>query len=795
MAAKISGCVVNIGNNCPKSDGWCAFKADTAENGYINIIGRIILTHAKNMNFVAEYDKISYYYDTLQYDIKDSFVPVAKSKQAVLAYFKKYDFGIQSDIIEQIYDEYKSKTFEILAKSPDVLCNYGISDGAVFEFYDAYCRYAPKNYLRNIFISRLRDFFAAAGQLSLVTDTRLCNKLADEFGSKVTDVIKNNPYVLVFVTGKYDKYLSNCDAIALKLSADYDDFRLRFGNMRKIAFISYVLFKSDVYDNTVLCLGQSGGGSMHAYVDLSVCSAEFLKVVNLHIGVSDLVDPIDTSEFFNLLEQGSKISDLTGFSLEMCDSIRLYNYSMYVNESCVGHKIDNLLIQKRNLQFDENFILRAIIDYEVLMQIKLDDEQKQAVVHGLCDKVSVVTGGPGCGKTTVIKCMIYIWTQNCASRPLLAAPTGKAMGRMREAVGKDMIGLCETGTVARWNLTDIDNSELSLKIRNTLMIIDETSMLDINWASSFLNIYSKYVSNIVFIGDSNQLPSVGPGAFLRDICNSSSIVNTELKTCYRAMGAELISRMAAFINTNQVNNFWSNLYENPNVFRFMELHSDFAEIAAAFYDDCIARGFGDKEICVIAPDNRTVSAINLFMQAKLNPSGRILDKPYNYNNVKVGDRVVCCRNNYEAYCLNPMAKLCGGVMNGDSGYITDFECKNQWNEYAEAYVIFESDSGGIFKIEYDGNKDENPINDFYPGYAVTVHKSQGSEYKAVMVVLPHYITFFGKPAGSFAVKNLLYTAVTRAQKYICIAGSREALSHCIANNAPVRRTYLKDYLQ
>ncbi|HDR14066.1 MAG TPA: ATP-dependent RecD-like DNA helicase [Desulfobacteraceae bacterium] len=398
------------------------------------------------------------------------------------------------------------------------------------------------------------------------------------------------------------------------------------------------------------------------------------------------------------------------------------------------------------------------------LSINLAEKQVEAVKKAIENKFMVITGGPGTGKTTIINAILKIFSV-LKIRVLLAAPTGRAAKKMTEATGymaKTIHRLLEY-SIQKGGFQKNEEHPLDCD----LLILDETSMIDIILMHHLLKAVPLHAT-VILVGDVNQLPSVGAGNVLKDIIGSGAVPVVELKEIFRQAKESLIIVNAHRINNGIVPPLKSSR-EKLEDFYFIE-QEDPEEVLKTILD-LVRRRIPSRfdfdpieDIQVLSPMHKgTVGAMRLNneLQKELNPSGCELTR--GGRAFRVMDKVMQVRNNYDKE-----------VFNGDIGRITRIDPETQ-----EVLISFE---GREVSYEY------MDLDELILAYAVSVHKSQGSEYPAVIIpLLPqHYVLL---------QRNLLYTAVTRGRKLVIIVGSKKALGIAVKNNRTEKRyTYLKNRL-
>ncbi|HZO82418.1 MAG TPA: ATP-dependent RecD-like DNA helicase [Candidatus Binataceae bacterium] len=387
--------------------------------------------------------------------------------------------------------------------------------------------------------------------------------------------------------------------------------------------------------------------------------------------------------------------------------------------------------------------------------IELSAEQRAALRTALMSKVTVITGGPGTGKTTILRSLLAALA-HAGVKPTLAAPTGRAARRLAEACGREAKTIHrlleyspETGGFIRGE---------AFPLRTSYVVIDEASMMDLELASSLLAALPAG-SSLLLVGDRDQLPSVGPGSVLKDIIASGLVPVVELRQIYRQARQSLIVANAHRLNRGEMP---ETANDAAGDFFFFERSAP-EDIVATIKQLVQHRLLGERfalrdprEIQVLTPMNRGplgAHALNLELQALLNPAGRELRA--GERALRVGDRVIQLRNDYD--------KL---VFNGEIGRIVSID-----PERGSAGVAFEDS-----RAEYNlAELDELGL-----AYAISVHKSQGSQYPAVVIPLhpSHYLMLR---------RNLLYTAITRAERVCVLVGTRNALMQAVRNADERRR--------
>ena len=406
----------------------------------------------------------------------------------------------------------------------------------------------------------------------------------------------------------------------------------------------------------------------------------------------------------------------------------------------------------------------ALQSFEKARGFSLAEEQRSAIAMAAKAPAAVITGGPGVGKTTIVRALLALFAQT-KLRMALAAPTGRAAKRMTETTGYEATTLHRLLEFEPRSATFVRNAGNPLEL--DVLVVDESSMVDLLLAEALLGAL-KSGTRLFFVGDVDQLPSVGPGAVLRDIIDSRVMPCARLGTIFRQASASLIVTNAHRINQGQLPrlampgelaDFFIIERTDPEhaLATVLELVSN--RIPNRFGYDCV------RDVQVLTPMNRGAAgtiALNAALQTELNPRGRGIER--GGRTFRVGDKVMQLRNDYDR-----------GVYNGDVGFVLGIPREDE----AGLTVRFD---------DRDVDLDRRAIEDLSLAYACTVHKSQGSEYPAVVIpfLTSHYMMLS---------RNLLYTAVTRGKNLVVLVCDPRALSIALAEDRrDERRTRLAERL-
>lgn len=548
-------------------------------------------------------------------------------------------------------------------------------------------------------------------------------KIFKAYGSKSVEKVKENPYSLardIFGIG-----FKTADTIAQKIGIAIDSpQRIDSGS-------EYVL--SELSDEGHVCYP----------VSEFIIEAEKILEVNAEL-IKSRIDALQNEnriEQFNLVFNGA----LTPF---------IWSKPLFVSEVGIAREIARLKKAQCHLRHVDKE--KALAWVQTHLQIKLAQNQQDAVACALSDKVQIITGGPGTGKSTITKAILSI-TEKLTSKICLAAPTGRAAKRMCEITGK------KASTIH--SLLEFDFKKGQFKKNREspldfdLIIIDEASMIDTYLMYSLLKAIPDS-ARLIFVGDINQLPSVGPGNVLKDMINSNCIPVTMLNEIFRqAAGSRIIT------NAHRINSgaFPDITNHSDSDFFFIESGEpeDVLNQIIALVGHRLPKKYGldpVNEIQVLAPMKKGIIGtenLNNVLQEKLNPKNK--DTPLLASGRKflLGDKVMQLRNDYQKE-----------VYNGDIGRIT------QINPTDQHLVVTFDDREVIY--------DSSDCDELILSYAVSIHKYQGSECPCV--VIPVHTTHF-----KLLNRNLLYTAVTRGKKIVVLVGTKKALMIAVKNDEVKKR--------
>ena len=571
-----------------------------------------------------------------------------------------------------------------------------------------------------------------------------CLKIYKKFGGDAQNIVSENPYILSDEISGIGFLTS--DRIAKSLGIEpISDFRIQSG-------IKYVL-------NSF-----SGLGNTYMPKDKLINEAQRVLSVDKEL--------IEVNIYNSVLEGKIKIEKINEIEA-------VYSLPYYFCELGVTNKIITLSIE--NFQTINSDITFEISSFERKNNIVFADSQKEAILGAFENGIEIITGGPGTGKTTIIKCIIEIYENN-GMKVLLAAPTGRAAKRMTESTGR------EAKTIHRlleMGVSDNKNSFFGRgegePLEGDVIIVDEASMIDIMLMNSLLKAI-KLGTRLIIVGDADQLPSVGPGNVLRDLIDSEFIKVVRLKDIFRQGKESMIITNAHRINNGELpylnkkggDFFFDNRESNEEI---LETILDLVNRRLPLFN---SKWNKIRDFQVLSPTRKGILGVdnlNNELQSILNPPSKDKkERKFKDSVFREGDKVMQTKNNYSLKWnrINGYGDNEGvGIFNGDMGFIESISEENR-----TVTVVFDDER----RIVYDNLY----VEELELAYAITIHKSQGSEFK--VIITPAFM------GSAFLMnRNILYTGITRAKELVVVVGNQRALKYMVDNtNSMERYSSLKE---
>lgn len=559
-------------------------------------------------------------------------------------------------------------------------------------------------------------------------------------GINAIEQIQSNPYILVDLVNRVN--FNQIDKMALDIGIEYNnEKRIRSGVKHALLLTTYNGHCAVVYEN-------------------------LLKFVHELLGVRE--DEIEDVLINMKVKNDIVIEEREGYEW-------VYLYQYYQAEKNVAEKLIQL-DKYKNIKKISKFEKELEIT-EAKSNIELSEEQKEAIKQINNNNVCVITGGPGTGKTTIIKAIIDLYKHN-EMKPVLCAPTGRAAKRMTETTGIEAKTLHRLLEIGSFSSSENQNNNTNLSVTPIdadIIIVDEMSMVDI----FLMNYLCRAIYNgtkLVLVGDTDQLPSVGPGNVLKDIIESEVITTITLNKIFRQaaqskiiMNSHRVNDGQSFISKEEIQN--SNEKYVEDFFYIDENDKNKILYQVLSLSGERLKKFGDydfiKNIQIITPTKKGelgTKELNKRLQQEINPQSEYKkEKKFGDSIFREGDRIMQIKNNYEIYWeKNKKSFESGsGIFNGEFGTIQKIDEKEK-----NIQIKFDDDKIAWYAF--------SELEQIEHAYSITVHKAQGSEFDVVIMVI-------APSAPMLLTRNLLYTGMTRAKKLLIMVGNKNVLEFMIQN--------------
>ncbi|NRG46845.1 ATP-dependent RecD-like DNA helicase [Bacillus sp. CRN 9] len=644
---------------------------------------------------------------------------IPQTKQGVANYLSGELFkGIGKKTAESIVDVLGENAISKIMNDPSVLENVPkLSSEKAKSLYDTLMEHQG-----------LEQTMIALNQYGF--GPQLSMKIYQQYKELTIETIQKNPYQLVEDIEGIGFHRSDELGYQLGLSGSHPD-RIR-------AACLYVLEQESM---------QAG----HVYTEAKVLLEGVKNLLEENKNDPIMYDEI-SNEIIKLGEEG-KI---------MADEQKLYMPSLYFSEKGIVSNIKRILKQTQyDEQFPESEFLMALGNLEERLGVQYASSQRDAIQKALMSPMLILTGGPGTGKTTVIKGIVELYAElhGCSMEPkaykkeepfpfLLAAPTGRAAKRMTESTGLPAVTIHR---LLGWNGSEGFDRHEENPLQGKIIIVDETSMVDI-WLANQLFKAIPDNMQVILVGDEDQLPSVGPGQVLRDLIMSKRIPSVMLTDIYRQAEGSSIIELAHEMKKGHVP---GNITIQQKDRSFIKCHpNQIGTVVEQVVKNAKNKGFLAKDIQVLAPMYKGpagIDKLNIIIQDIFNPNPDGAKKELAFGDVKyrIGDKVLQLVNQPENH-----------VFNGDMGEIVSIFYAKENTEKQDMMVV-----------SFDGAEatyTRQDLNQITHAYCCSVHKSQGSEFP--IVILPIVKSYY-----RMLRRNLLYTAITRSKQFLILCGDEEAL--------------------
>lgn len=704
-------------------------------NEYTTFVGKFLSIHiGENVRLNGKFVSNAKYGEQFSVEASEVIYP------STIAGIKKYLAsglikGVGPVTAEAIVNKFKENTLDIMEFTPLRLAEVkGISEKKALAIGEGFNE-----------IKKMQNSVMFLQNYNITTNMAL--KIYERYQENTIEFVKQNPYRLVEDIDGIGFLTADKIAKSMGISED-SEFRMRAGMLH--------------------ILGENSDKNGNTYMPKSVFFRNLSTLLQL-----------DEDEFKPSFEKvlSNLVFDklVTTFFKHPHDVVMLTKY--YFVETTVAQKLALLCVSAQQNNLD---VTNEIAQFEKLNKIHFDESQKQAIKSSIQKGVNVITGGPGTGKTTIVKCIISILRQQNL-KVMLLAPTGRAAKRLSESTGED------AKTIHRGLEVDF-HKDVGKFVHNdtnpldvNAVIVDEVSMVDVMLFSALLKALPRDCK-LILVGDKDQLPSVGAGNVLADIL-SSKVINVDYLTkIFRQESGSLIISNAHLINNGEMP-----ILDNSSRDFFFDEKSEPEVIKDTIVDMVTKRipnymKIDTTKIQVLAPLKSGVLGIenlNRCLQDVINPSSVTkLEEVVGATIFREGDKVMQMSNNYDLVWVKRdgyMSEEGAGVFNGDIGYIHKIN-----RQTGEITIWFEDGRECVYP--------RTEVSQLSLAYAITIHKSQGSEFDVVIIPLI-------SGTGLILTRNLIYTAVTRAKKMVVLVGEKKNLKRMVGNVYTAKRfTMLADFL-
>ena len=577
-------------------------------------------------------------------------------------------------------------------------------------------------------------------------------KVYDLLGVNAISEIEANPYILIDISRGVD--FKQIDNMAIKLGIERENQkRIKSGIKYALIRITYNGHSCTLETNLIEYVKRLLGVSQDSIEE---------GIINLKANDEIVVEDRDEEHW-------------------------VYLYTFYNAEKQIAERITKLNNAKNVKKISNIEKELKIVEKETDMF--LSEKQKQAIREINDNNVTIITGGPGTGKTTIIKTILEIYKRK-KYKTILCAPTGRAAKRMTETTGEEastLHRLLEIGKVDEESLFKKDNEYKGAPIDADIIIVDEVSMVDM-FVMSYLLDCIYLGTKLILVGDCDQLPSVGPGSVLKDLISSEKIVTVHLDKIFRQAAKSKI-----IVNAHRVNNGKPfiekdspELEEDSKEDFFFIKENNQEKILEQVLSLCNGRlrKFGDydffENIQVLTPTKKGMlgtKELNKALQNELNPHRENEPEKSSMGAVfRIGDRVMQIKNNYDMYWerrIDDSIEVGNGIFNGEIGTITNINEK-------EKNIRIKFDDDKVCWYEF------NELEQIEHSYCITIHKAQGSEFDVVIMIIP-------QTAPMLLTRNLLYTGLTRAKKLLIVIGNAQILDYMLKNTDSKKRNTGLEY--
>ena len=686
-------------------NGYCVLAVSVNGGDDIKVTGNMpIIREGDEYRFTGNYVEHPKFGRQFKFSQAELILP--NGKAGVARYLSGVTYGVGIAKAQRIVDALGEDALERIQADPSVLDHPDLS-------------FLTPQQKENIIQDLSKNSVQAELASMIVRDgvgMGTVSKIMQKYGKDAVRIVKENPYIRadeVWGIG-----FKKADEIAQAVGIEPNSpFRVE-------AAINYLL--------------QEAGNEGHVYLEPATIVQKCLGPKGL-LEASGVDIPMIAAANKKIIDEGRCIRE----------GDAVYAKALYEAETLTAAAVRTLAAASSDVYKIDDDLDRLIDLMEQKYGVEYAPEQREAITTALQSGISIITGGPGTGKTTVIRAICDIYSMlNIRNEFYLCAPTGRAAKRMEEATGY------EAKTIHRLLRYSPEYGGFEYGIDNPLpgpglLIVDEVSMMDIELASCLLS--AAQGLQVVMVGDVDQLPSVGPGSVLRDCIASGRVPTTRLRFNYRQAGGSKIAEFASMVCQGQMPPL-----QNDGDFEFIPVQDSDqgADTVLKLVNGIVADGYGLLDWAVLAPMRRNscgVNRLNELIREMINPAAE--DKPC-LGQYRLGDKVMVVKNHYGL-----------GVFNGDLGIVSEVKNNRLTVDFGDNFLV-------DFAVE--------DLEILTLAYASTIHKSQGSEFPIVVMPLvqQHYIML---------QRNLLYTGMTRAKQRLVLVAEERSVKRAVQNNVIEKR--------
>ncbi len=708
--------------------GFTVLELETDED-VVTVVGEMVGV-APGQVLIVEGSYTNHPSFGVQFKATNFEVSMPEDENAMLLYLSSGAVkGIGPAMAKKIIKRFGTDAFEIMQTEPEKLAAIkGISYSSAKKIQEEFRR-----------INGIHDVIANLSSYNLTAAQAIA--LYGVYGDVTVELVRSNPFLL-------------CDAPTFYTFDQADDLARRHLSME--------------YDSR----RRVNGGVFHVLRHNSNnghCCVPFDRLVETVAGYISVEPEKVESAIYDLCDEGSL------FTEEIGERDFVYPANLYVAELSATSKLSSLLFNKPSNKIN---VSKSIDTVQRMLDIRYAPNQIKALEKVADSSVCIITGGPGTGKTTLVKGIIAMFEMQ-ADVVSLCAPTGRAAKRLAELSGKNAKTIHRLLEVAPGSKNELkfqrgpDNP-----IPCDVLIVDEFSMVDIVLFSQLITAV-KDNCRVVLVGDYNQLPAVGPGNILKDLLESNMVPNVQLTDIFRQARESDIVMNSHAINKGQL----PHTSGRTGDYFFIDTDEERIEgLVSGLVRTRLPRAYGFdcfEDIQILCPSRKKrggTTNLNMIMQKVLNPAQNPKDEiAFNGIIFRKGDKVMQIKNNYDLEFVRDNGETDTGVFNGDIGRILSVD------KFNKTLTIKFDDKTYVYEQEFFPQLEH--------AWAVTVHKSQGSEFRAVILCLRDI-------PKELQYRNLLYTAFTRAKELLVVVGSRETLATMVQNNKKqLRYSGVKHFLE